>query len=272
MVLPAGTTVPPLPYLLGVLLAVGAVAWGLRRASVRLTGTTVLALSPWMVTGAGLYVLYQIDVVPGVLSPLFGSPTVYATTFVPAGLIWLSALRTRSPEKILAGTGVLAAIVPIGFALGVAAAEGTFSPGWPLLGVVIAAVLGAGTWGLFSEVLPDEAATVGWTGALVIGSHALDGVSTAIGVDVLNFGEQTPLSRIVLETAGVLPTAEIIGVGWLFVVVKLVVAVLVVWLLADYVAEDPRGGNALLLLVTAVGLGPGAHNVLLFTVLGSAGI
>jgi uncharacterized membrane protein len=272
MVLPAGTTLPPLPYLLGVLLAVGAVALGLRQASVRLTGRAVLALSPWMMAGAGLYVLYQIEVVPPALVPLFGSPTVYAVTFVVAGLVWLGALQTRSTEAVLAAGGVLAALVPWGAAIGVGVHRGSLSPTWPLIGVVIALVLGAIVWWVFAQATPEHASTVGAVGPLVIVSHALDGVSTAIGIDVLGFAEQTPLSRIVLEVAGALPTAPVLGVGWLFVVVKLAVAAVVVWLLADYVADDPPAGYALLLLVASVGLGPGAHNVLLFMVLGPAGI
>jgi uncharacterized membrane protein len=105
-------------------------------------------------------------------------------------------------------------------------------------------------------------------GALAIFAHVLDGVTTAIGIDVLQYAEKTPLSLLVLDVAGALPTATIIGVGWLFVLVKLIVAVLVVWLLGDFVREEPTEGNALLLLVTAVGLGPAVHNVILFTVLG----
>ncbi len=272
MVLPAGTTLPPLPYLASVLLAIAGVGFGLRRQSVGLRNRSVVALGPWMVAGAGLYVLYQIDVVPRILAPLFGSPTVYATTFVVAGIVWLVADRRGDPEPIVAATGSLAALFPIGLALAVGRYRGTFAPIWPLLGVVGGIGLGAGVWWLFARSHPEPARHVGAAGALVIVGHALDGVSTAIGVDILGFGEQTPLSRLVLEAAGALPTAETIGVGWLFVLVKLGVSVGVVWLLADYVREDPQGGNGLMLLVAAVGLGPGAHNLLLFAVLGPAGI
>lgn len=272
MVLPAGTTLPPVPYLVAVVLAIGGVGIGLRRQSVSLSTRTVVALTPWMVTGAGLYVLYQIGAVPAGVAPLFGSPTVYATTFVVAGLVWLAADRHGDPEPILAATGGLAALIPIGIAISVGLARGTLSPAWPLAGAVAGILIGAGTWKLFATWQPDPASHVGAAGFLVLVGHALDGVSTAIGVDVLGFGEQTPLSRLVLEAAGALSTAETIGVGWLFVLVKLGVAVAVVWLLADYVRDEPPEGNALMLLVTAVGLGPGTHNLLLFTVLGPAGI
>jgi uncharacterized membrane protein len=48
--------------------------------------------------------------------------------------------------------------------------------------------------------------------------------------------------------------------------VKLGLAAGVVVLLSEYVAEEPRQGTLLLGLVAAVGLGPGAHNLVLFTV------
>lgn len=272
MVLPAGTTLPPLPYLLGLLVAVGAVVFVLYREGVRLSTRAVLALSPWMVVGAGLYVLYQIEAVPGGLAPLFSSPSVYASTLVVAGLVWLGGRRLGNEYRLLTGVGVLFAVLTYGVALLVGAARGTLAPGWPLAGLVIAVLLAAVTWYTFRWQWPGMAEVLGGAGALAIFAHTVDGVSTAVGVDVLRFGEQTPLSRLILEAAGALPTASIIGVGWLFVLVKVLLAVVVVWFLGDYIEEDPHAGSGLLLLVTAVGLGPGAHNLLLFTVLGPAGI
>jgi uncharacterized membrane protein len=225
-----------------------------------------------MVAGSSLYVLYQIQVVPPALRPLFSSPAVYGTTLVLAGIVWLVALRTGAEYRVLAAGGMLAIVPPAAVALAVGAANGTLSPAWPLAGVVISTVLGAAAWIGFRQLKPEDARTMGVAGALVLFAHALDGVSTAIGVDVLNFGEKTPLSRFVLEIAGALPTAPVIGTGWLFVVVKLAVAGLVLWFLGDMVRDDPQFGNALVLVVIAVGLGPGAHNILLFTVLGAAGI
>ena len=96
--------------------------------------------------------------------------------------------------------------------------------------------------------------------------HALDAVSTAVGVDVLGFGERSPLSQHIMDAAAALPTADAVGVGWLFVLVKLAVVAGVVALFAEYVEEDPAEGYLLLGFVAAVGLGPGVHNLFLFTV------
>jgi len=53
-----------------------------------------------------------------------------------------------------------------------------------------------------------------------------------------------------------------------FLLVKLAVASAVVWLFAEFVRETPAEGYMLLGLIAALGLGPAAHNLLLFTVAG----
>ena len=106
----------------------------------------------------------------------------------------------------------------------------------------------------------------GAVGLLAVFGHALDGVSTAVGYDLLGFGEQTPLSRLIIEVGAGLPAPAILGDAWLFVVVKLLVGAAVVVAFDGYVREDPAEGYPLLGLVAAVGLGPGAHNVVLFAV------
>ena len=104
----------------------------------------------------------------------------------------------------------------------------------------------------------------GPAGFVLVAGHVLDGVSTAVGTDLLGFGEQTPLSRLLIE-AGAALTPEL-GGGWLFVLVKTALAAVVLVVLADYVREDPRRGLLLVGLVAAVGLGPGAHNLVLFVI------
>ncbi|MFP4530507.1 MAG: DUF63 family protein [Halodesulfurarchaeum sp.] len=272
MVLPAGSTLPPLPYLFGVLGGALAVTLALYRRRIALRTRTVLAFAPWMVAGSALYVLYQIDVAPAPLAPLFSSPTVYLTTAVVAGSVWLVSSRVERTESWVAVAGVVAALVPIGIATAGAVAAGTLAPRWSLFGVGVAGVLSVGVWRCFERYRPAVTEIVGATGALAVFAHVLDGVSTAIGVDVLHFGEQTPLSAMLLDVGAALPTAPILGTGWVFLVVKTVFAVGLVWLLADLVRDDPPLGNSLLLLITAVGLGPAAHNLLLFAVAGPAGL
>lgn len=271
-VLPEGTTLPGLPYLLALVLcglAVGALLWR-RRPPV--TARTVVALAPWMVVGSSLYVLAQLDAIPDIVAPLFGSPSVYVSTGILAGAVWAIAADApadrwalRSTPEILAGTGGLAAGAVIVATLAVGASEGGLAPAWPAIGLVVSAVLAGLAWTGVRRGWP-TVEVAGPAGALCVFAHALDGVSTAIGFDVLDFGERSPVSRAVLDVAAGLPTAEWIGAGWLFVAVKLALGTGVVVLLSEYVREEPAEGYLVLGFVAAVGLGPGAHNLLLFTV------
>jgi uncharacterized membrane protein len=101
-------------------------------------------------------------------------------------------------------------------------------------------------------------------GAIVLFAHLLDGISTAVGVDVLGTGERSLVPARIIEFARGLPTEPFIGAGWLFVVVKLFVAAFVVVAFADYVREEPERGTLLLAGIAAVGLGPATNNLLLF--------
>ena len=268
--LPAGTTLPPAPHLLVVLLATGGVVAALRRHRPRVTARRVLALAPWMALGSAAHVLYVVDALPSSIAPFAGSPTVYLTVGTFAGAAWLAAdawlaVDADRPDRIaatLAAAGVLL-LVPV-----VAVAVGTgLSPAgarWSAVALALTVPIAGAVWAGLTRFRP-EAAVTGGVGALAVFGHALDGVSTAVGTTQLGFGERTPVSRILLEIGG-LPSVPVLGEGWLFLLVKLAVASAVVWLFAAYVREDPAEGYLLLGFVAAMGLGPAAHNLLLFSV------
>lgn len=264
--LPSGTTLPPLPYLVGVLLAIGVVVAALRRRPPRVTERHVLALAPWMVLGSVLHVLYVLDTLPSALAPLAGSPTVYATVAVLAGATWLlvesGPIEDDRVPWLLATVGTVL-VVPV---VAIAALDGVSRPGvvWSTVALLLTVPVAAATWIGLTRAAPATAVT-GAVGALAVFGHALDGVSTAVGVSQLGFGERTPLSRAILELGGV-PPVPVVGEGWVFLLVKLGVASGVVWLFAEYVREEPVEGYLLLGFVAAVGLGPAAHNLLLFSV------
>ncbi|WP_281195304.1 DUF63 family protein [Halorubrum sp. F4] len=264
--LPAGTTLPPLPYLLVVLLAAGVVAVAIRRRRPTVTAAHVLALIPWVVLGSALHVLYVVGALPDLLAPFGGSPTVYLTVGALAGGAWLAADSTvadgdRIPVVVAAAGTLL--VVP---AVAAAVATGVSGPGasWSAAAVLASAPIAAIVWRTLGRIEPGIAVT-GGVGALAVYGHALDGVSTAIGVTQLGFGERSPLSRVILELGGV-PSVPVFGAGWLFLLVKLAVASAVVSLFVPYVREEPAEGLLLLGFVAAVGLGPAAHNLLLFTI------
>jgi len=270
-VLPTGFALPPLPYLAAVLAAAVGVGRGLLARDPAVTERHVLGLAPWMAVGSCLHVLYGLDLLPAALAPLAGAPTVYLTVAVLAGAAWLAALAIpaagdRVPTTLAAaGFALLVPIVAVAVAHG--AASGSLAPVWPTAALVASVPLSAAAWAV-TRRLSEPARATGLVGGLAVFGHGLDGVSTAVGIDVLGYAERTPLSRWIIETAGLLPGG--LGGGWLFVLVKLALAGVVVSLFGEYVAEEPREGYLLLGLIAAVGLGPGAHNLLLFTVTAGA--
>lgn len=262
--LPEGFGLPPLPYLLGLLIGVAVVAGLVVRERPAVTGATVVGLAPWMVVGAALHALLQRGTAPEEIVPLLGTPAVYFVTFVLAGAVWIVAIRTTPDRvpRVLAASGTVAALPA---ALAVLLGADGIDPAWSLASLAAAIVLTGACWAGLSRVAPDATATTGYAGALVVFAHALDGASTAVGIDVLGASERTPLSAAILDFAATLPTADALGVGWLFVLVKLALAAAVVHLFAGYIREDPRRAHLFLAVIAAVGLGPGAQNVLLFT-------
>jgi uncharacterized membrane protein len=259
--LPEGFALPPLPYLAVLGVGVVAVGYGLRRRRPAVGEREVLALAPWMVLGASLHVLYAVGAAPPPVRPFLGTPAVYVSVAVVAGATWLALDARGSVVRPLAGLGTALALASVGAVLASGLARGTLAPAWPVAALVAGVVLAAVGWTLLVRVVPGAADT-GWVGRLAMLGHAVDGASTAVGVGLLGFDERTPLSRLIIEAGD-----AVAGVGGpTFVVVKLLVAGVVVALLADYVREDPAEGYAVVGLVAAVGLGPGVHNLLLFTV------
>ena len=262
---PAGTTLPPLPYLLGVVLAAGAVAVSFRRRPPTITESHVLALAPWMALGAATHVLFVVDGLPAILAPLGGSPTVYLTTATVAGGVWLTVSAvTADPEHV---PQALAAVGTLGFVTTVVAVGAQGVPGvgarWAGLSVILAVPFALVAWEVLAAIRP-AVASIRRGGQLVVLGHALDGVSTAVGVTQLGFGERSPLSRIILELG--VPSMPVLGEAWRFVLVKLAVSGGVVSLFTPTVRDAPREGLLLVAFVAAVGLGPAVHNLLLFSV------
>ncbi|MFB6142588.1 MAG: DUF63 family protein [Halorientalis sp.] len=265
-ILPAGFALPPLPYLVALVAGVAVVVAVLRHLRPPVSERHVVALVPWTVVGAAGHVLYVLDVLPAVVRPLAGTPAVYATVAVVGGACWAAfAVAGVNVPRALGVSGAVALAPVLAAATVVGAMRGTLAPLWPALGLAVAVALAAATWAALRRLRPGVA-VAGRAGVLVVFAHALDGVSTAIGVDLLRFGERTPASRLIIEFARGLPTADALGAGWLFVAVKLLLAAAIVVALADLVREEPTEGNLLLALVVAVGLGPGTHNLLLFAV------
>jgi uncharacterized membrane protein len=281
--LPEGFALPPLPYLVGVVTATLIVAALLAAIRPPFGSWEVLALGTWMAAGATFHALAVVEAFPEWLAPLFGAPTVYFTTFVVTGALWILALVAAeagflaSVPRLLGVVGANVTVVFVAFTayIGIQRDVLAFAPLWPVLGLVGAGVLAGVAFFLLSLTYTEAAATTGKTGLFVVFAHSLDGVTTAIGVDVLCEGtirtcERSPVPRAIMEFAAGLPTAQYVGSAWLFVLVKVLLALVVVALFTDYVREDPDQANLVLAGVAAVGLGPGVYNTLLYMVSAAA--
>ena len=270
MVLPEGFVLPPwylLVPILVVLAGIVALLWVLEPP---VTDRTVLAFAPWMMFGSALHVLYQLGAYPDGVEVLFATPTVYLIAAVVAGAAWIGAiflyaggLQPTIPRFLgVAGTAFFAVFAAI--ILDIGWNQETFNLFWPVIAVVIAGIVTAIAWLALGLWFTDVAATTSITGALVVFGHALDGVSTALGYDVLGTEESVPLSRLLLEAGESLPTADYVGAGWLFILVKVILAMVILGLFKEFVEDEPAKARIVLAGVAAVGLGPGVHNVLLF--------
>ncbi|MFP4590114.1 MAG: DUF63 family protein [Halobacteriales archaeon] len=272
MVLPEGSVVPPLPYLLpvGLLLLVAGAFLAARRPPV--TERIVAASVPWMVAGAAGHVLHQLDALPDWVAPLFGVPMVYLTLAAVAGVVWLLADLTadvgphRSPAADLLFVGTLGAALTLAGIVEWVVLAGDPDPLWPAVALAATAVVTGATWFGLRRWFPEEAAAAGSTGILVVVGHTLDGVTTVIGLDVLDGAERSPLVDTLVGLWSRLPGSEVLGEAWPFVVLKVALAVLIIVLARDLLREVPSTARLALLLVAALGLAPGVHNLLLFFV------
>ena len=273
MVLPSGFGLPPLPYLVVLVGGVFLLAALLVALEPPVDQRTVVALAPWMALGGALHALNQppIQLYDAALSPLFGTPSVYLTTFNLTGAVWLLlsffGVRTGHDENIsrnlgLVGTGVLTVVLLLSAIT--ALRSGLVDPVWPALAVLLSLFVAAITVLAVALWRTPLVVRARYAAPTVVFAHVFDGISTAIGTDVLGVSERSPLPRAIMEFAAGLPTASTIGSGWLFVLVKTAVAVAVVVLMDEYLQEEPVEASLVLSLVAAVGLGPATNNVVLF--------
>ncbi|MFB6254110.1 MAG: DUF63 domain-containing protein, partial [Halobacteriaceae archaeon] len=118
MVLPAGFSIPPLPYIIILLSAGGIVGYLLKEQHPTIRDHTIVGLSTWMIFGSSSYVCYQIKIIPPAIAPFFSSPAVYLTTFIITGTIWILASNFEYTVWTTLGIwGGIFALVPTAFAI-----------------------------------------------------------------------------------------------------------------------------------------------------------
>lgn len=273
MVLPSGLVIPPLPYLVtlvGATLLIGALLVAIEPP---VDQRTVLALVPWIGLGGLLHALSlpTITLYSPRVAPLFRAPAVYLTTFIATGLVWITlsmiGVRRGSDDTIsrnlgLVGTGILTVMLVL--TLITALRSGLLAVIWPTVAFIGSLVVAAVVVLIIALWRTPVMIRARYAGPAVIFAHVFDGLSTAIGKDVLGVGERSPIPRMIMEFASTLPTASTLGTGWLFLLVKIVVASAVVVLMHEYLEEEPVEGSLIMAVIVAVGLGPAMNNFVLF--------
>jgi uncharacterized membrane protein len=232
-----------------------------------------------MVSGSALHVFYQLGeqfdpVYPEPLAPLFSAPTVYLSTFASMGLIWLVCVmvlpRAEHGAKVaryvlVTGSGTALSLIGLLVWQGITSDVLAFQPVLPVLALLVSLAAAFVIYMILGAWRTYIIAEARYVGALVLFAHLFDAITTAVGVDLLDASERSTIPRRILEFAADLPTAGTIGSSWLFVLVKLVVAIIIIVTFADYVSDEPTEGNLLFALIIAVGLGPAVNNFFLFT-------
>lgn len=218
---------------------------------------TLAALAPLLAFGPVFHALLVARALPPWLSWPAAEPLVYATVAAlalalgAAGALVLPANRARGRDVALA-TGGVAALLGALLAFSPRAGAGAGS----VLAIVGgAAALALAVWLLVRRVRHEMVAAVGTLpGLLVLAGHALDGVTTWVGVrdpfgwGLGGFSEKNPLSDAFLS----------IGNGWPFLLVKLALPLLALSLFRDL--KDPFHRDLAYLALFVLGFGPGASN------------
>lgn len=270
--------VPGLPYIAGLALGTLLVMVFLYAVQPPVTERLILAVVPWIIAGACLHVFYQLHVVavgglfPEPVAPIFSAPAVYFTTFIVFGIIWAMAamiVASRDHDKEIAnyvglmGIGVMLPLVGLLIWQGMGDVF-ELNPILPTLALIISLALTFVVFILIGIWRTYVIAETRYVGALVLFAHIFDAVTTAIGVELMGAHERSSLPRIIMDFTADLPTASVLGEAWLFVLLKILLAVAIVVIFADYVREKPAEGNLFFGIIAAVGLGPGVNNFFLF--------
>jgi uncharacterized membrane protein len=274
-----GFVVPDPIYAVPIVIAGLFVAIFLVALNLRITQRVALSFVPWMVLGGLLHVFYQMhltvgeDMLPEPVAVYVSAPTVYLTVFVALGLVWGTSVlfspsdkRTKRIARRVAGVGILLLIVALAFSVwyGFGESEFVFDPLYPTVGLLGAMGLTAVLYTAIALWRPYIVDHIQHVGALVIFAHAFDAMTTAVGIEFLDATERSTAPQAIIDFAADLPTEQYLGEAWLFVVVKMVVASVVVVLMHNYVRERPTEAYLFLLVIAAVGLGPATYNFFIF--------
>jgi uncharacterized membrane protein len=288
------TTVSEVGYMVTLLFMIVGVLLLLDRLDLGTDRRLFFSLVPFMLFGGALRVVEDASdaavsagVDPAVTYPLntlFISPVIYVTVFViTLGALLVSlALESNGTVSDMyrtmtgIGAGVLGLTLAYLFGLALTTEYVSLYPQILVVDVVLATVIAYAIYAAVAAYKPAVNEGTGTIGLVVLWGHAIDGVANVVAADwttalghPFTYGAKHPANRVIIQTTeSVLPAsvASVIGTSWPFLVVKLVVALVIVWLFDETIFEEsPRYAVLLLVAAVAVGLGPGTRDILRVT-------
>lgn len=222
--------------------------------------------------------------IPYPLNTLLVSPIIYFTLFVLTlgSLVVVRRLERQGQiedgNRVLGllGSGFLGLTLVYLLGLSVTKEYVTLYPQMVTIVVVGATVLAYLNWRGIDAIWPEMRDATAYIGFFVLWGHAIDGIANVITGDWLDalgipgeYFAKHPANRIIIDVTESIQPAGLsaaIGTSWPFLVVKMLVASLVLWLFTeDFVEDSQRYALLLLVAVTAVGLGPGTRDMLRVT-------
>ena len=289
------TTVSTVGYMVILLFAILGVLHLLDRIEVGEDRRLVVALLPFMLFGGALRVVEDVTdsaVRAGVepiltypLNTLFISPIIYVTVFLVTLVAVLASLRLGSADVVrnryraLGGIGAAVLGVTLAYLFWVAFTTDyvDFYPQVLVVDMGLASVLAYALYVGADRYDPEINRGTAAAGLVVLWAHAIDGVANVIAADWLpalghpidSYSAKHVINRLIIDVTRTVQPAELsaaIGTSWPFLVVKLAVAVAIVWLFNETIFEEsPRYAVLLLVAASAVGLGPGTRDILRVT-------
>jgi uncharacterized membrane protein len=290
---PGYTLVSEAGYAIVLLFMLIGVWFMLRRLDLGRDRAFLFALLPFMFVGGALRVVEDANVaiaaeggVPAISYPLSAiviSPVIYFTVFVITlaavlGSVWLSRTERFDIEEYyrpLLWIGITVLAINVGYllALAVGTVPVEFYPQMPVLVLGFTTAIAVAVWAGVRRFVPEITYGTERIGFVILWGHTLDGVANVIASDwalaiglPFEYSAKHPVNRFIIDaTQGILPesTAATIGTAWPFLFVKVIAALLVVWLFDETIFEEsPRYAILLLIAILAVGLGPGTRDML----------
>ena len=288
---PGYTYVSEIGYALILVLLLFAVAKVFSRMGIKLDKQLVFSLIPYMLFGGALRVVEDAnDIVPAGVEATIGypfnilliSPVVYGTMFLVTMMAILVSIKLEGMEFVDRYNQVLFAIgmALTGMVLGYL---GWLVLSWPhvhlyleiaLVVLVMTTIVTVFLWWIINRDGNAMTEGVGSIGIVVLWSQILDGVANVVGIDWVykltggmqqNLVPKHPINRGLVEIGSQFPdwVTNVIGTAWPFLVVKIGAALLVIYIFDKETMEENSSWTILLLIVIiAVGLGPGIRDML----------